>query len=229
MTMMHAAHPDPERLAALAGDDADTRADHGLTEHVASCASCGRQVREMGAMRAALAQLPDLAPSRPLQHVPPIAAPAPSGWRIAFRRAFAPVAAAGVVLLLVGGVGVTGALGPADAQRLFNFMPAAAPAQQDGEPEIATDGGAAPPALLESPAGRETDGAGGVGAMGPTPAQEAAGEDDAGREGEPTTRGEDLDAESAGGTGWLVLAVVGLGLLVLAFFLRAAAPKRVSS
>jgi hypothetical protein len=229
MTMMHAAHPDPERLAALAGDDADARADHGLTEHVASCASCGRQVREMGAMRIALAELPDLAPSRPLQHVPPVAAPAPSGWRTAFRRAFAPVAAAGMVLLLVGGIGVTGALGPADAQRLFNFMPAAAPAPQEGQPEITTDDGAAPPTVLESPAGLETEGGGGVGVMGPTPAgPEAGGEDDQGGEEEPTTRGEDLDAESTGGTGWLVLSMVGLGLLVLAFFLRAAAPKRVT-
>jgi hypothetical protein len=228
MTMMHAAHPDPERLAALAGDDADAQADRGLMEHVGSCASCERQVRELGALRIALAQLPDLAPSRPLQHVPPVADPAPSGWRIAFRRAFAPVAVAGMALLLVGGVGATGALGPADAQRLFNFMPAAAPAQQDGQPEITTDGGAAPPTVLESPVGRGTDSGGGVGVMGPTPAgQEAAGEDDEGSEGEPT-RGEDLDAESTGATGWLVLAVVGLGLLVLAFGLRAAAPKRLT-
>ena len=227
MTMIHAAHPDPERLAALAGDDADAMADRGLTEHVASCASCGPRVREMGAVRIALAKLPDLAPSRPLQYLPPVASPAPSGWRIAFRRAFAPVAAAGMVLLLVGGVGVTGALGPADAQRLFNFMPAAAPAQQGGDPEITTDGGAAPPTVRESPAGLETDGGGGVGVMGPTPAgPEGAGEDDAGSDGEPTTRGEDLEAESTGGTGWLALAMAGLGLLVLAFFLRAAASPR---
>lgn len=229
MTMMHAAHPDPERLAALAGDDAEARADRGLVEHLESCAACERQVREMGAMRIAIAQLPDLAPSRPLQYVPPVAAPAPSGWRPAFRRAFAPLAVAGAALLLVGSIGATGALGPADAQRLFNFMPAAAPAQQDGQPEITTDSGAAPPALLESPAGRETDSGGGVGVMGPTPAgHEAAGEDDEGTEGEPTTYGEDLDAQSAGANGWLVLAAVGLGLVLLAFFLRGAAPKRVT-
>ena len=225
MTMMHAAHPDPERLSALAGDDADARADRVLTDHVASCASCGRQVREMGAMRIALAQLPDLTPSRPLQHVPPVAAPPLSGWRPALRRAFAPLAVAGMVLLLVGGVGVTGALGPADAQRLFSFMPAAAPAQQDEYPEVTTDDGAAPPTLLESPADGGTDSSGGVGALGPTPAgPEVGGEDDEGSEEEPTTRGEDLDAESTGGAGWLALAVAGLGLLVLAFFLRAAAP-----
>lgn len=230
MTMMHAAHPDPERLAALAGDDADARADRGLMEHVGTCAACERQVREMGAMRIALAQLPDLAPSRPLQHVPPVAAPAPSGWRTAFRRAFAPLAVAGLALLLVGSIGATGALGPADAQRLFNFMPAAAPAEQDGQPEITTDGGAAPPTALESPAARGTDSGGGVGVMGPTtPAgHEAAGEDDKGSEGEPTTHGGDLEAPSAGANGWLVLAAVGLGLLVLAFFLRGAAPKRLS-
>jgi len=230
MTMMHAAHPDPERLAALAGDEADARADRGLTEHVATCATCERQVSEMGALRMALAELPDLAPSRPLQLVPPVAAPTSSGWRIAFRRAFAPMAVAGMVLLLVGGAGATGALGPANAQRLFTFMPAAQSATDAGEPEITSDGGAAPPMVLESPAGRETDGGGGVGVMGPTPAgQEAAVEDDAGSEGEPTTRGEDLNAETTGTTGWVVLAVVGLGLLLLAFVLRAAAPKRMRS
>jgi hypothetical protein len=44
MTMMHAAHPDPERLAALAGDDADARADQALAAHLTACvdATAGR-------------------------------------------------------------------------------------------------------------------------------------------------------------------------------------------
>ena len=227
MTMMHAAHPDPERLAALGGDDADARADRGLTEHVATCATCDRQVRELGAMRMALAQLPDLTPSRPLQYVPPVAAPTSSGWRVTFRRAFAPLAMAGMVLLLVGGVGATGALGPADAQRLFNLAPVVQRLDGGEEPEITTDNGGASPLVAESPTDRVTDS--GVGAMGPTPAgQGAAGEDDQGSEGEPTTSGNDLEMETAGTTVWLVLGAVGLGLLVLAFVLRAAAPKRVT-
>ena len=227
MTMMHAAHPDPERLAALAGGDADAQADRGVTEHVAACATCDRQVRELGAMRMALAELPDLTPSRPLHYVPPVAAPTSPGWRVAFRRAFAPLAVAGMVLLLVGGVGATGSLGPATAQRLFNIMPAAAPAAEEGGPEVTAGGGAASPLVAESPADRVTDS--GVGAMGPTPAgQEEAGEDDQGSEGEPTTRGEDLEMETGGTSGWLVLGAVGLGLLVLAFVLRAAAPRRVT-
>jgi hypothetical protein len=231
MTMMHAAHPDPERLAALAGDDADARADRGLTEHVGSCASCERQVREMGVLRIALSQLPDLTPSRPLQLLPLVPAPAASGWRVAFRRAFAPVAVAGMALLLVGGVGATGALGPADAQRLFIFS-AAQPAAQDGGPEITTDGGAPAASILAEPAASDASRPldnGGVGAMGPTPeGGEAGGEDDEGGEETPANpRSENLDAESAV-SGWLVVAGLGLGLLVLAVILRAAAPKRVT-
>jgi hypothetical protein len=235
MTMPNAAHPDPERLAALAGGDADARADSALLEHVASCDACDRQVTEMSAVRVALAQLPDLAPSRPLQLVPPVTAPSPSGWRVALRRAFAPVAVAGMVLVLVGGVGATGALGPADAQRLFvlPFQQAAGPG---GEPEITTDDGEA----LDG----ETDGAGapaeptyrptnGAGALGPTPLPSArVGEEAPAEEPpaeEPTApRGEDADA-GPNTTGWMVLMTVGIGLLALAVVIRAMHPKRVST
>jgi hypothetical protein len=236
MTMPNAAHPDPERLAALAGDDADAKADRGLTEHVTSCDACGAQVRDMAALRVALAELPDLTPSRPLQLLPPVAAPALSGWRVTFRRAFAPVAVAGMALLIVGGVGAAGALGPADARQFLIFsaaQPAAAP--QDGEPEITTDDGG------ESDFGSETDGGqrpapdnptasavpGGVGAVAPTPEPpgEAAGEG-GGDEDPATPRSENLDAESTT-SGWVVVAGLGLGLLVLAVALRALAAKRV--
>ncbi len=234
MTMVNAAHPDPERLAALAGNDADARADAALTEHVASCAACGRQVQEMSTLRAALSALPDLTPSRPFQLVPPVAAPEPSGWRIAFRRAFAPMAVAGMVLLLVGGVGATGALGPADAQRLFIFsaaQQAGAPAG-GGDPEITTDDGGAPAPAASDSNSRPLS-SDGVGAMAPTPegqVHEAAGGKDAeGTDGEPSRpRSEDLDAELGGTSGWLVLVAAGLALLLVAFVLLAAAPKRVA-
>lgn len=223
MTMISPAHPDPERLAALAGQDPDAAADLALTEHVASCAACGPQVRELAALRAALAELPDLTPSRPLQLVPPVPpAPAASGWRIAFRRAFAPVAVGGMVLILIGGVGATGALGPADAQRLF-FVPyqavsGGAPTEgqvdEGAQPEVtSTDGGLAPAATMPADNGGS-----------------AAGEDDPGTsrgEEEPGTppAAQDLDATTTV-SGWVVLVIAGLALLVLAFLLRITGPPR---
>jgi anti-sigma factor RsiW len=224
MTMMSAAHPDPERLAALAGQDADAVSDRALTEHVHACAECATQVRELSTLRAALAELPDLIPSRPMQLVPPVAdLPVASGWRTVFRRAFAPVAVAGMVLLLVGGVGATGALGPADAQRMF-FMPFQA--ATGGEPAEQPITGEAAPGVTS------TDGEGLVPAAS-IPADNAgsgSGEDDPG-----TSRGEeepgtpaaehDLDAGTSV-SGWLILAVAGLALLILAFVLRIAAPTR---
>jgi hypothetical protein len=233
MTMPPPAHhPDPERLAALAGDDAEARTDRALTDHVASCSACGRTVDEMSSLRAALAQLPDLAPSRPLQLLPPVAAPASSGWRGTFRRAFAPVAVAGMVLVLVGGVGATGALGPAEAPRLsFSFFPMAAPAPDQEQPEVddgggvteATDGGERPSVASAPPAEP-----GGAGVLGPTPKPT----DVVGGQGvqeEPSSRGEDLDAESGSTSGWLVVLAGGIGLLVVAVALLALAPKRKSA
>ena len=100
-------HPDDERLSALASRDTDATADASLTAHVSSCVRCTALVDELGALRAALAELPDLRP-----HPAP---PAPAagradrravdrlgGWA---RRFFAPVLAAGAALALVGVVG----------------------------------------------------------------------------------------------------------------------------
>ena len=230
MTMPNAAHPDPERLAALAGDDADARADGVLLQHVTSCADCERQVSEMAALRLALAQLPDLTPSRPLQYVPPVPAASPSGWRTALRRTLAPVAVAGMVLSLVGGVGAIGVLGPAEAPRLsFSFFQMAAPAPDQGQPEVdggggteATDSGSERPGTA-SPLGAD----GGAGFVEPTPPPPAAvgGQDD---DGEPATRGENLDGSTTT-TGWVFVLAVGVGLLAMALVLRAAAPGRGSA
>ena len=43
-----------------------------LSEHVASCLRCTDTVAELGALRAALAEMPDLQPHRPLQLLPPV-------------------------------------------------------------------------------------------------------------------------------------------------------------
>ena len=119
-------HPDDERLSALASRDTDAVADAGLTTHVASCNRCTELVDELGALRLALADLPDLQPSRPLQFVPPVEADHTvdrlGGWA---RRFFAPVLVSGAALVLVGvigtaspslgGMGQSGAAAPQEA------------------------------------------------------------------------------------------------------------------
>ncbi|MGQ0607851.1 MAG: hypothetical protein ACT4OQ_05225 [Chloroflexota bacterium] len=105
--MLNQDHPHDERIAALASHDTDATADARLTAHVASCDRCTELVAELGALHVALADLPDLQPSRPLQLLPPVEAQ-PSGvdrlggWA---RRFFAPVLAAGAAVALVGVVG----------------------------------------------------------------------------------------------------------------------------
>lgn len=213
MTMMPPAHPDPELLAALAGADPDAHSDRELRAHVQDCATCQGQVHEIAALRAALAELPDLAPPRPLRLLPPVpeAAPTgPAGWRIALRRAFAPMAVAGMVLLLIGGVGATGALGPADPGTAFRELSFSSPTEQAAaEPEVTgTDGRAAPDS-------------GEVGALAPSsspPPSDAV----AAPENADSSRGaEDTAVQSRGG--WLVVGLVGIGLLVLALVLRRSA------
>jgi hypothetical protein len=117
------AHPDDERLAALAGDETDARADASLSSHVDGCTRCSDIVAELGTLRASLAELPDLAPSRPLRLVPPAEAPAsgPADGGVAWvRRLFAPLLTAGAALALVGVVGTTmpGTMGGSDSATL---------------------------------------------------------------------------------------------------------------
>jgi len=205
MSMNLSAHPDPERLAALAGDDADARADRGLTLHVAECTACTGQVRGMTALRLALAELPDVAPSRPLVLLPPAAAERATGGWIGLRRVFAPMAVSGMVLLLVGSVGVTGALGPADAASLFRLS-AAAPEAAEGPETGNTDSGASP--------------VGAPGVLGPTESERAivSPPDEAGIGGEA---GRDIDDGAPGTrTGWILIAAAGVGLLGGALVLR---------
>lgn len=99
-------HPDDERLSALASRDPDATADATLVDHVSSCDRCTALVDELGALRASLAELPDLAPSRPLRLLPEVDEPARidrlGEWA---RRAFAPILTAGAALALVGVVG----------------------------------------------------------------------------------------------------------------------------
>jgi len=104
--MLNAPHPDDERLSALASRDDDTVADATLTSHVATCARCTDLVGELGVLRASLAELPDLQPSRPLRLLPPAAdAPVATGAAAWVRRLFAPALTVGAALAMVGLVG----------------------------------------------------------------------------------------------------------------------------
>ena len=106
--MLNQGHPDDERLSALAAGDIEATDDATLRAHVTSCDRCADAVRELGVLRAALADLPDVAPHRPLRLLPPVEADAPSAadrlglWA---RRLFAPALTAGAALAMVGVIG----------------------------------------------------------------------------------------------------------------------------
>jgi anti-sigma factor RsiW len=126
MTMQNTPHPDDELLAAYAGGDADALADGSLAAHLSGCDRCRPLVDELSLLRGALAELPDLAPSRPLRLIPPVpAAAVRSSW---LRRLTAPAMAAGAGLVLVGAVGV-GASGVVGG--LLSAPGGAAPAAQE--------------------------------------------------------------------------------------------------
>ena len=205
MSMNSPAHPDPERLSALAEGEAEALADRGLTDHLAGCPSCATQVHDLAILRSALAELPDRMPPRRLQYVPPVPAPVSRGWRVTLGRAFAPLVVAGMVLLLVGGVGATGVLGP-DGLALFDRS-ASSEGAPAAAPEITTDNG--------SP----TDAAGGVVPGARESDMESMGSVAGGGEKSPGATDE-LALGAGDQTVWFVVAVLGLGLLVLAFVLR---------
>jgi anti-sigma factor RsiW len=107
MTMPNAPHPDDERLAAYADADRDVLDDRSLHEHLAGCARCFDLVADLTSLRSALAELPDIAPSRPLRLLPPAPVVTPSRGELPWlRRLVAPTIAVGIGLMVVGGVGV---------------------------------------------------------------------------------------------------------------------------
>jgi len=228
MSMTTRAHPDPERLAALAGADPDALSDRELIAHVAECAACDGQVRDLRVLRAALAELPDLVPSRPLRLLPPVPEPTQSGgWRIGLRRAFAPLAVAGMVLMLVGGVGATGALGPADAGAIVQRLQFSAPAAMEaatGQPEeTAADVGMAPDEVASPEGSRGQTGA--IATDSPRAADASAAPAESLAEvtaGQDTSRDGDLEVIEDR-VGWIVAALAGIGLLALALVLRRSA------
>ena len=139
--MLNQNHPDDERLSALASHDTDATDDAALIAHVASCDRCTELVSELSLLRAALADLPDLVPSRPLQLLPPVGSTERAGDRFGgwVRRFFAPVVASGAALALVGVIGTAApalqGLGPTAGSAPDSQAELAAPAASAaGEP-----------------------------------------------------------------------------------------------
>lgn len=131
--MLSSNHPDDEVLAAYAADETDAVADPALTDHLAACERCGEVIADLRALRASLADLPDLRPQRPLQLLPPVDEPARSDGLVTWvRRLFAPVVAAGATLALVGAVGTAS---PAAFQDVASDFGADAGAERAGQME----------------------------------------------------------------------------------------------
>jgi hypothetical protein len=230
-------HPDDERLSALASRDTDAIADAKLTAHVSSCIRCTGLVNELGALRLALADLPDLPPSRPLQLVPPVEAdPAVdrlAGWA---RRFFAPVLVSGAALVLVGVIGTAGpaAIGmPSSGQAGAAPQEAAAASSTERDNAIASE----PAATHESVSASDSVAApgayaGGEAARSESPqasdevhtlqsdgglaAVDAPGSDESSREETPSVQ-TDLEASRSP---WPMVLFAGVALIVAALLMR---------
>ncbi len=139
-------HPDDERLAALAASEPDALADGSLVTHVSGCPRCTPIIDELRTLRSALAELPDVPPSRPLRFLPPVPEPTTTrpGWLGLLRGITAPAMAVAVVLILVGAFGTASgsfSLGSAGAAPALNFggagaaqaSPTLVPAAQGGD------------------------------------------------------------------------------------------------
>jgi anti-sigma factor RsiW len=214
MTMQNQNHPDDERLSALAGGDPEATGDTALRAHLESCDRCTSLLRELGELRLALAQLPDMAPSRPLQLIPPVTERAASGgW---LRRLAAPAMAAGAAMVVIGGVG----FGAISLSGLG--ASGAAPAYRDSLEDAPETRGTAVPADEES----DYRASGGRLLTGASP--RASGDQlPAARDGEST--GENvtpLSVDFNQPTPWLVLLVSGAALLLLGLVLRYAVNPR---
>ena len=232
MTMQNASHPDDERLAAYAGGDRDAVADPSLSTHISSCDRCGPMVDELAGLHAALSELPDLVPSRPLRLLPPFPAPAPRptplGW---LRRLAGPAMAAGAGLVLIGAIGV----GAASGIGTFFSQAASGVFQNVGDN---LQGGGAPEVAATPSDNSVVPGAYGAS----TPPGETKGVTDSGRDSQPpsphsaqasptplprgTGSSDYRNAESSPEQPWLTLLIAGVALFGTSAALRFAIAPR---
>jgi hypothetical protein len=224
--MLISNHPDDERLAALAEGDTDASADATLGTHVASCDRCAAVVADLGILRSALAELPDVPPHRPLRLIPPVEAePTGAGDRLGHwvRRLFAPALTAGAALAMVGVVGTAmpqgmggaegAALAPEESVRELS-----AAASERAADAGAAAGGAEASAALEfaAPSGADvtdsSDGQGEVTAQGDDATEERLAEDD--------EADSQVSALSAERSPWPMVLFTGVALMIAAALLR---------
>ena len=242
-------HPDDERLSALASRDADATADAGLTAHVSTCDRCTDLVAELGALRVALADLPDMKPSRPLQLVPPLEAEHAvdrlGGWA---RRFFAPVLVSGAALVLVGVIGtaapaldnlaLSGAApqGAAESSAAYELAPGESPAEAAVEGASASEPAASEaPALAGASDGAAAPGTAEGGEDGSRESVKAEASDQAGTLGSSygATSGGDAESDNAGGADesartlvdssrspWPMVLFAGVALIIAALLMR---------
>ena len=213
MTMQRTPHPDDERLAAYAGGDSDALADPSLVAHLSACDRCRPLVDELSLLRGALAELPDIAPSRRLRLIPPIAAPAaaaagPWSW---LRRLTAPAMAIGAGLILVGsvGIGAPGAVGDLFGKAASRGAPQEASASDRQVPAGADSPSLVPDDTTGSSGYARSQEPGGVVA---TPSPKPSSEDQG--------RTDDLVGDATGGQPWLTLLIAGVGLFGISAALR---------
>jgi hypothetical protein len=230
MTMQHPIHPDDERLAALAGDDPEVASDAALRAHVDACDRCGPLVRELASLRAAMGELPDLVPSRPLQLLPPVSETqraARGGW---LRRLAAPAMGAGFVLVIVGAIGSSGfsLMGMASSGAESADVPeAAAPSAMAGGAG-ASSGEAPSLDSGESYSRSHPATASGSDNGAPQPSRRSLAEPSGEEAAPPADRGGsgDLFAPADPRLPWLVVLALGVGLLVAGIYLRFAQQPR---
>jgi hypothetical protein len=212
--MLNSNHPDDERLSALASRDDDAVADPDLAAHVTTCDRCADLVAELAVLRASLAELPDLAPSRPLRLLPPVEEARPGvadrlgGWA---RRLFAPALTVGAALAMVGLVGTAAPAldgmasgGAGDAQEQAAQPHTGEAEDSDGSMQILR--GSDDPAGAGEPA-MDTFGAD----------EEAAGADPSAEDPSAAARVADLPAERSP---WPMVLFSGVALVIAALLLR---------
>jgi hypothetical protein len=225
--MLNQNHPDDERLSALASRETDATADTALTAHVSSCDRCTDLVDELGALRIALADLPDLRPPRPLQLIPPVEVSLPAADRVGgwARRFFAPVLASGAALALVG---VIGTAAPALNNMASSPETGGAPVQELAEPRASEPAGSEAPAAAQvSPESFESTGGAisGDGDERDAAASPSTGDFQA-TASEPTALTFDGDeagrgeAPSPGRSPWPMVLFAGIALIVAAGLMR---------
>jgi hypothetical protein len=218
-------HPDDERLSAYAGGDRDALRDADLVAHLTTCDRCRPLVDELAMLRGVLAELPDLAPSRPLRLIPPVPAPAARGsW---LRRLTAPAMATGAALILVGGIGI-GATGG-----IFGFFGGAASAifQNVGDnlqgeaPEgqaTGSDTGFPAPGVKGSPVPSSQEGRGSMDSGASRPPTTGPSSPQASPTATPVPGSDSgyVNRPTSDEQPWLTLLIAGTGLFVISTALR---------